>query len=648
MLSKITHVITRWLTGKSKKTEKNEPTRNTVLLWDALRELNSRLIASPGSVFVHVKAVHDHLELRGKVSRSYIASVTPLLCHHDEFMALHEWQDLSFLYKFGKNRNAWKLSLALPTLIADGKVELATELVIELTRKSSEGWLNTECIRFALEQVLQIESTNHINVKASVQFQRAFLNLLDAFKGDWFSRLHDLELIKATVVLLTALVRYDHTHRDKVATAAIRHYGLCPTFWQYYEAQVADPALAQANAQWQTIHRALNVGNPLSSMCLQELITSLAWFHERHNPDALMFMRDIVANHVKDRRQESGLAGQKMVDWLTQAEPVDAKRLEANAVWPTYQPATFGPNCNQLDLLSTPEQASNLMQHDLLVVSVVRNEMTMLPYFFEHYRKLGITCFVFVDNGSTDGTEEYLRNQTDVVLYATETEYKHANYGVAWQQAVLGNHCLGKWVVLADADEFLVYPGYEYRPFAEFLAEVEKQKADAVLTFMVDMYPFGSLAEADFTKASPFQAAPWHDAKPLIEWRLGSGQYSNATNYLSGLRQRLAKPSPPNAFTSQKIALVRYQPWLRFSEGLHNAANIKTAKDIAAFAHFKYHAAFEQKVREEIRRGQHYNNAEEYKRYVELLNDASEGFRNNDSVKFTDGKNLLATILGSE
>jgi glycosyltransferase involved in cell wall biosynthesis len=224
-----------------------------------------------------------------------------------------------------------------------------------------------------------------------------------------------------------------------------------------------------------------------------------------------------------------------------------------------------------------------------------------------------------VDNCSDDGTREYLYKQPDVVLYSSDTEYKHSHYGVAWQQAILGNHCLGKWVLLADADELLVYEGCESKNLETLVNEIEHEGCNAATTFMVDMYPFDDLEDADFDKQSPFEAAPWFDNPPLIHWHLGSGMYSNASSYLSALRHRLAEHAQPNSFTSQKYGLIRYQPWVRYSQGLHDASNLTVSSKPTWFAHFKYHSGFKDKVKIEVRRGQHFNNATEYRRYADML-----------------------------
>jgi hypothetical protein len=259
----------------------------------------------------------------------------------------------------------------------------------------------------------------------------------------------------------------------------------------------------------------------------------------------------------------------------------------------------------------------------VLLIAVARNERVLAPHFLEHYRSLGVRAFVFIDNLSDDGTREFLAAQPDVVLYSADTEYRHSHYGVSWQQAVLGAHALGKWVVLADLDEFLVYPGCEQQPIGEWLAGLEAGGHDAARVMMVDMYPEGAMDDADFTRQAPFEAAPCFDRRPLTHWALGSGSYSNAPTYLSALRHRLIPDSAPNLYTSQKIAVFRYQPWVRLAEGLHYASNLQPAPEPVWFAHFKYHAGFRRKVLTEVARKQHFNGAEEYRKYASMLAEAA-------------------------
>lgn len=304
---------------------------------------------------------------------------------------------------------------------------------------------------------------------------------------------------------------------------------------------------------------------------------------------------------------------------------VGSNEIWPKKIWPTCQKPSLRPNSDQLELLTDAKVLTDLLEQNVVVISVVRNEMLMLPRFLEHYRKLGVKCFMFVDNCSDDGTREYLMQQNDVIVYSTDTEYKRSHYGVSWQQAVMGNHCLGKWVLLADADEFLVYEDSETVGLSSFIDSVESSGDNGVLLYMVDMYPYGDLEEADFNERSVFDVAPYFDRQALIELRFGGGMYSNSRNYVNGLRHRLA-PARINAYVSQKYALFKYYPWIRLCEGAHYAANMQISPRSAFFAHFKYHSGFKEKVTTEVKRKQHFNDAEEYRKYAAMIAEMSGGF----------------------
>jgi hypothetical protein len=219
--------------------------------------------------------------------------------------------------------------------------------------------------------------------------------------------------------------------------------------------------------------------------------------------------------------------------------------------------------------------------------------------------------------------------------------------GVAWQQAVLGNHSLGKLVLIADADEFLVHDSFEDRSIQHFVGQIEGDGSSAVRVFMIDMYPFGDLSEADFAQQTPFAAASWFDKDPCRPWNLTRGSFGNAQSYVSALRHRLDTHAQPNAYTAQKIALFKYYPWVRLSAGVHDAANLKISPNPAAFAHFKYHAGFAAKANAEARRGQHFNNAYEYRRYAAMCAKGSSQFSESGvSTKYADSKSFA--FLGKD
>jgi hypothetical protein len=96
---------------------------------------------------------------------------------------------------------------------------------------------------------------------------------------------------------------------------------------------------------------------------------------------------------------------------------------------------------------------------EILCCLVARNERPRLPYFLEYYRKLGVDRFFVIDNGSNDGSVEWLLDQADVHVWYSELSFKRANFGSSWFELLLRRYGVGHWCLTMDADEFLIYEG---------------------------------------------------------------------------------------------------------------------------------------------------------------------------------------------
>lgn len=298
--------------------------------------------------------------------------------------------------------------------------------------------------------------------------------------------------------------------------------------------------------------------------------------------------------------------------------------LRPAKIWPSYQEAALGPNTNALELISDPARLAAAETAPVSVVACMRNEMFMLPHFLAHYRKLGVESFLIADNCSDDGTLEFLADEPDVAVFSVDTEYSRSHYGVAWQQALLSAFRVNKWALVADADELLIWQHPQTQSLPELLQDPAFAKADAVRLFMLDMYPEGPLADADFSSGDPFAEAGFVEREPFLDTSAGRGPFSDAPTWTSALRHRLIPGSRPDLFVAQKLALLKYRPWMRASAGLHYVAGVTLAKPELFFAHFKYNADFRRKVQAEVARGQHFNDAEEYRKYLAVVSEGRD------------------------
>lgn len=336
------------------------------------------------------------------------------------------------------------------------------------------------------------------------------------------------------------------------------------------------------------------------------------------------------------------------LDTADEQAPTEALRgantLWPRKIWPSFTNAGLGYDSNQLELLSDEAQLADLNARDLAVICTCRNEIDRLPRFLAHYRKMGVAAFLFVDNASDDGTREYLLDQEDCAVFSADTNYSSARYGVTWQVTLLASLRQNRWSLVADSDELLVYPGWRDTPLEDFVAE-HAGEADAFRVQMLDMYPQGPLAEAELG-SDPFAVAGFTDADPVRLDPLYRGVFSNDQTRVSAVRHRLIPDSRALTFLAQKYALLRYRPWMRLSEGLHYSAETQVAGQELLFAHFKYDNNFATRITTEVARGRHFNRAEEYRRYAELLSTRGDVlFDESVSVPWQESR-LAKTILG--
>lgn len=313
------------------------------------------------------------------------------------------------------------------------------------------------------------------------------------------------------------------------------------------------------------------------------------------------------------------------------APPAPPMALRPAKLWPATIPARIGPSGRALTLVAGADRLAQATSAPVAVICVLRNEMFFLPQFLAHYRRLGVTAFLIGDNGSDDGSAEYLAAQPDVVLFSAPTPFREAMQGTEWKIALMAQLRPGGWSLIADADELLVArglrgPGHPQGwqgglSLPDFLAQPQFAGCDAFRLMMLDMYPEGPLSQATFAGGDPFAEAGLADRAPFRPQWLGHGPYSDRRAVTSALRHRLLPGARPDMFVAEKVALFRYRPWMRLSVSLHYAAEVQLAPQELIFAHFKYTAEFRAKARREIRRGQYYDNAAEYRRYMALLSE---------------------------
>lgn len=309
---------------------------------------------------------------------------------------------------------------------------------------------------------------------------------------------------------------------------------------------------------------------------------------------------------------------------------------------------------------------------------VVRNEGDRLPHLLDYHRRLGVERFFVCDNGSDDGSTDFLLSQGDCVVYHTAESFGEAGCGMNWINAMVARHGESGWCLFIDADELLVYPHAEKVGLGQFCRFLEKSGHEGMFATMVDMYADGPVADAVYVRGTPFvETCPYFDADYVVRQK-ASLPFSNrfldveavggprlrvfypryhrmniwemaVARAMRNLRQhRLGKmigmqrsslgSLPPDI---TKVPLMRGKPGRRWATN-HRTEPLAIAPVTGALLHFKLFSTFDEKARSEVSRGEHWDAGVEYRRYVALHEKrASVSFMYEKSRRYRSSGDLL-------
>ncbi|WP_279479122.1 glycosyltransferase family 2 protein [Aureimonas sp. SK2] len=240
---------------------------------------------------------------------------------------------------------------------------------------------------------------------------------------------------------------------------------------------------------------------------------------------------------------------------------------------------------------------------DLALVCTVRNSAAYLPAFLDHYRRLGVTRFVFVDDRSDDGTAELLAGEADVDLFTSNVTYGAAVYGRVWRDALFTRYGRGRWYLNVDADEFLLFPGCETRSLREFIGDLERAGLKRGLAPMLDLYPDGPLRKAVYDPARHRHPL---DVSPLID---GEGYEIAAEKFTLAVRG-----GPRTRLFGNRIRLTKFPVIFVDEATQENGSSIHGPLPIArnfsavhgVLLHFKFSAASVAEFARLAQEGEHF------------------------------------------
>lgn len=256
-----------------------------------------------------------------------------------------------------------------------------------------------------------------------------------------------------------------------------------------------------------------------------------------------------------------------------------------------------------------------------ILICALKDEKNKIEQFMEHYRKLGVDRFVILDNLSTDGTFEYLKEQKDVELYRCEHLFT-ANRKIAWMNRLIAEHGIGKWYLMVDSDEFITYFGASQHGLEDVVDKCEEKGYKRLGGAMIDMYPDSGLFQTG-NKKNFRETYCYFDRDTYTvstTWR-GLVIIGGPRRRVFGTKMKVSKYCLFYFEEDDVVSSAHYE--IPYKKGF----NVPTA---LAALHYKFvNESDYQKMLEAVETGMHSDNSAEYKTYY-------NAYKENRDVTFYD------------
>jgi hypothetical protein len=265
-----------------------------------------------------------------------------------------------------------------------------------------------------------------------------------------------------------------------------------------------------------------------------------------------------------------------------------------------------------------------------VVFAVMRNEHYFMPFFFDHYRRLGVDGFLIYDDRSDEAALEFLLRQPDCAVIRSPARFGDVFGQTYWRTpqrlptalkvSVPEQLLAGRWVLTVDADEFLILPSGA-STLADLTRVLAAMDQPYVTAPMVDFYG-ETLGHRNYpASVDPFEANPYFDVGPYYHWE---GRLA-PTELLGGVRWRLLqrlmalKPERVSQIYGGQPSATRLwkAPLLKLGGGVrwltdHELDTPPRTELTCALAHFKFYPGLDAKIADALARRQYVHRSQEY------------------------------------
>lgn len=267
-----------------------------------------------------------------------------------------------------------------------------------------------------------------------------------------------------------------------------------------------------------------------------------------------------------------------------------------------------------------------------ILICLVKNDIERIKKLINHYKKLGIINFVFIDNNSCDGTYEYLF-ENQVFLFKIKKEYSTMRRQ-AWINRVISYFGFDKWYIIVDSDEMLIYNDIEKNNINALIKYFEKEKIKRIKCLMIDMYPKSLLLSKKLNSDNFMKDYCFFDKEGYC---LDNNIFFK--NIIGGMRKRIFNV---NAYLVKYPIIFFDKKTIQFNSHYSYPFYLNFKQDInIGLLHYKFLPTDIEKIRDIVKKQNFAGGSKEYKKYlkiydmnekINLITSNSEKFNNADDI----------------
>jgi hypothetical protein len=258
--------------------------------------------------------------------------------------------------------------------------------------------------------------------------------------------------------------------------------------------------------------------------------------------------------------------------------------------------------------------ADNIDDNSMILICVFRDENILLEYFMSYYKKIGITHFIMIDNGSKDGGFEYIKElDGNIMLFQTKEPFK--NNKVSWINNILNNYCKNKWCLVVDIDELIYTDNIN-----ELKNNMINENYNVCSFLLLDMY---ANHNEKYIRGNNFLEHSCYFDKYSNNY--STQKFKNKLNYniYGGVRKRIINRKPclikRSFFYYNFYDNYRYSIHRLYKNDNSDTNSIKIYPKIEYLLHFKFiKPKFKSFILSRITKNQMWNNCSEYKSYLKI------------------------------